>query len=145
TAGCTSGCTQNALIARYSAPCLTPSPTRPATNTPASTGTRTPTVPPTQTPGGPSATPVPSHTPTRPPTHTPTRTLTAGPTNTPGGPTPCPIQFSDVDQSNPFYVYIRCLVCRGIVSGYNTTPPCLITPCILPGANVTRGQMSKFV
>src|SRR5205814_2257973 len=60
--------------------------------------------------------------------------------------TPCPLQFSDVDPSNPFYVYIRCLACRGIVSGYSTNPPCTTrVACFLPGNLVTRGQMSKFV
>ena len=46
---------------------------------------------------------------------------------------------------NPFYTYIRCLACRGIVSGYSTSPPCATAPCFLPGNNVTRGQTAKFV
>jgi hypothetical protein len=50
-----------------------------------------------------------------------------------------------VDVSNPFYAYIRCLACRGIVSGYSGVPPCAVAPCFLPGNPVTRGQMSKFV
>ena len=37
---------------------------------------------------------------------------------------PCPNQFADVPQDSPFYGYIRCLVCRGIVNGYRTHPPC---------------------
>ncbi|HUS14634.1 MAG TPA: S-layer homology domain-containing protein [Chloroflexia bacterium] len=61
-------------------------------------------------------------------------------------PTPCPITFTDVPADNPFSPYIRCLACRGIVSGYTTSPPCATgTPCFQPGANVTRGQMAKFV
>ncbi|HUS13889.1 MAG TPA: S-layer homology domain-containing protein, partial [Chloroflexia bacterium] len=55
-------------------------------------------------------------------------------------------QFTDVPTSNPFYNYISCLACRGIVSGYTTDPPCTTgVPCFQPGANVTRGQMAKFV
>ena len=66
------------------------------------------------------------------PTATPTSTLTRTPrpTYTPGGPTACPIQFTDVDASNPFYAYIRCLACRGIVSGYSTSPPCASAPLL---------------
>jgi hypothetical protein len=41
----------------------------------------------------------------------------------PGGgpaptPTACSIQFSDVPEGSTFYAYIRCLACRGVVSGY---------------------------
>src|SRR6185437_8483362 len=55
-------------------------------------------------------------------------------------------QFSDVAADSPFYLYIRCLACRGIVGGYTTTPPCTTgVPCFLPSNAVTRGQMSKFV
>ncbi|HUS16296.1 MAG TPA: S-layer homology domain-containing protein [Chloroflexia bacterium] len=75
-----------------------------------------------------------------------TRTPGSSPTATPGGPTPCPAQYTDVDASSPFYAYVRCLACRGIVSGYTTSPPCTTgTPCFQPAANVTRGQMAKFV
>ena len=38
--------------------------------------------------------------------------------------TPCPLQFTDVPPSSPFYPYIRCLACRGIIGGY---------PCGGPG------------
>ncbi|HUS15758.1 MAG TPA: proprotein convertase P-domain-containing protein, partial [Chloroflexia bacterium] len=31
--------------------------------------------------------------------------------------TPCPIQFTDVAPTDPFYPFIRCLVCRGLISG----------------------------
>ncbi len=60
--------------------------------------------------------------------------------------TPCPIQFNDVPTTNPFYTYIRCLVCRGIISGYDCGGPG--EPC--PGRyfrsfnNVTRGQTTKM-
>src|SRR5262249_60001171 len=95
---------------------------------------------PTVTPGGPSATPWPTSTATGTrtptPTRTPTNTPTATATGTPPTATPCPFQFSDVPTDSPFYVYIRCLACRGIVSGYNTNPPCAVTPCFQPSANV---------
>src|SRR5205814_3575766 len=66
------------------------------------------------------------------------------PTITPGGPptatsTPCTIIYTDVPPSDPFYTYIRCLACRGIVNGYTTSPPCVVAPCYLPGNPVTRG------
>ncbi|HUS14387.1 MAG TPA: kelch repeat-containing protein [Chloroflexia bacterium] len=62
------------------------------------------------------------------------------------GPSPCTLQFTDVPADSPFYTYVRCLACRGIVSGYSTSPPCATgSPCFQPGANVTRGQMAKFV
>src|SRR5207248_89862 len=100
-----------------------------------------------QTPGGPTATPIPTNTRTNTPSNTPVPSSTDTPQ--PGGtatPTLCPIEFTDVLPGSPFYVYIRCLACRQIVAGYTTAPPCVTgTPCFLPGNNVTRGQMAKFV
>jgi S-layer homology domain len=61
--------------------------------------------------------------------------------------TPCPIQFQDVPPGSTFYTFVRCLACRQIVSGY----PCGGTgePCpgsyYRPGADVTRGQLSKII
>jgi hypothetical protein len=52
--------------------------------------------------------------------------------------TPCPIQFGDVDESNTFYSSIRCLACRGIVSGYSDGT-------FRPNNQVTRGQLAKMV
>ena len=40
--------------------------------------------------------------------------------------------------TDPFYEYIRCLACRGIISGYNDGT-------FRPGNNTTRGQLSKIV
>ncbi len=57
------------------------------------------------------------------------------PTSTP---TACPIQFSDVPSDNPFYEYIRCLTCRGIVSGYDDGT-------FRPNNNITRRQIAKIV
>lgn len=51
---------------------------------------------------------------------------------------PCTISFSDVDQSNPFYTWIRCLACRAIVSGY-------ADGTFRPNNDITRGQIAKIV
>ncbi|HUS13447.1 MAG TPA: S-layer homology domain-containing protein [Chloroflexia bacterium] len=86
-------------------------------------GTATP-APSSPTPLGPSATATPV-----PATRTPGPTLTVP---------ACAIAFSDVPPSNPFYVYIRCLVCRGVVSGYSDRT-------FRPGNPITRGQTTKLV
>jgi hypothetical protein len=109
-----------------------------STPTPTNTPTRTPTPLPTQTPGGPSATPIPSNTPIYTPTDTPVPVVvTDTPTPTVTS-TACPIQFSDVPNGSTFYVWIRCLACRGIVNGYSDGT-------FRPNNNVTRGQLSKIV
>jgi hypothetical protein len=53
-------------------------------------------------------------------------------------PAPCTLYFSDVPGAQPFYAPIMCLVCQGIVGGYSDGT-------FRPGANVTRGQVAKFV
>jgi hypothetical protein len=53
-------------------------------------------------------------------------------------PTACTLSFSDVLPENPFYANIRCLACRGIISGYSNGT-------FRPGADITRGQISKMV
>jgi hypothetical protein len=115
----------NTLAEHYVGPCPDPpgcpSPTPTATIPPSPTGTVTPTPPAT-------ATPSPS----------PTSTL-------------CPIIFSDVDAGNPFYSYVRCLACHGLVGGYpcgGPGEPCggsTNPPYFRPTANVTRGQLSKII
>ena len=70
-------------------------------------------------------------TPTVPPTVTPLATVS-------GTVTPCPIQFSDVPSSNTFYSAVRCLACRGIISGYSDGT-------FRPNNQVTRGQLAKMV
>jgi 5'-nucleotidase/2',3'-cyclic-nucleotide 2'-phosphodiesterase/3'-nucleotidase/5'-nucleotidase len=52
-----------------------------------------------------------------------------------------------VPPGSTFYAFIRCLACRGILSGYSTSPPCSPAgaPCFQPGANVTRGQAAKII
>jgi len=48
------------------------------------------------------------------------------------------MQFTDVPEGSTFYPFIRCLACRGIVSGYDDHT-------FRPGNSVTRGQLSKIV
>ncbi|HET6314444.1 MAG TPA: S-layer homology domain-containing protein [Chloroflexia bacterium] len=68
-------------------------------------------------------------------------------------PTACPIQFADVPptgEGSTFYTYVRCLACRQIVGGYPCGEPgeaCNGSnqPYYRPGANVTRGQLSKII
>lgn len=62
-------------------------------------------------------------------------------------PTACTIQFKDVSASSTFYSYVRCLACRGVMSGY----PCgsMDEPCpgtyFRPNVPNTRGQFAKIV
>jgi carboxypeptidase T len=94
-------------------------------------------------------TPVPSHTgtPTSTATANPTQTIAPPPTGTtPSSPTAvatstvavCTVQFDDVPPDHTFYEPVRCLACRGIVSGY-------ADGTFRPGNEVTRGQLSKIV
>jgi hypothetical protein len=53
-------------------------------------------------------------------------------------PTACAVQFSDVPAGHTFYRYVRCLVCRGVVSGYSDGT-------FRPDRVVTRGQIAKIV
>ncbi|MDQ3928760.1 MAG: PHB depolymerase family esterase, partial [Chloroflexota bacterium] len=53
-------------------------------------------------------------------------------------PIPCAVQFPDVPQGSPFYAYVRCLACRGILGGFGDG-------MFRPGSDVTRGQLSKIV
>ncbi|HUS15792.1 MAG TPA: S-layer homology domain-containing protein, partial [Chloroflexia bacterium] len=94
------------------------------------------TVGPTQTPGGGSATPAPPTVTVPPPSATaqPTATNTAVVATV----TPCPIQFTDVSPTDPFYPFIRCLACRGIISGYSDGT-------YRGGNNLTRGQAAKII
>ncbi|HEX8219044.1 MAG TPA: S-layer homology domain-containing protein [Chloroflexia bacterium] len=160
------------LAERYNEPCVAtststattvPSATNTtvpsATNTtgPSSTSTSTATTVPTATS---TNTPVPSSTNTMEPSSTSTRTATTLPTSTrtsttvpSATSTACPIQFADVPptgEGSTFYEFIRCLACRGIVGGYPCGGPgenCNGNndPYYRPGANVTRGQLSKII
>ena len=78
--------------------------------------------------------------PTPPASATPTATATATATA-------CALTFNDVPPGSTFYDWIRCLACRGIVTGYPCGGPG--EPCpgqyYRPNSNVTRGQVSKIV
>jgi hypothetical protein len=78
------------------------------------------------------------------PTPIPSSTATPGtPAPTPTG---CVINFVDVQQTDYFYEPVRYLFCRGVISGYTTSPPCDgTTPCFKPYNNTTRGQLTKIV
>ncbi|HEX8228724.1 MAG TPA: S-layer homology domain-containing protein [Chloroflexia bacterium] len=84
---------------------------------------------------------------------TPTRTpVPPTPATTPTtAPTACPIQFQDVPADYTFYSVVRCLACRGIVSGYPcgqaADEPCGTSgdPYFRPSAQISRGQIAKIV
>jgi hypothetical protein len=85
---------------------------------------------------------MPSSTPTNTPTTAPSTTPTTTPTAT-----VCPVQFNDVNITHPFYAYVHCLACRGIISGYScggNGEPCPGT-YFRPYSNITRGQVAKIV
>src|SRR5205814_730829 len=101
-------------------------------------------------------TPTNTNTPTPFPTSTATPTIanTSTVTNTPttpstatSTPTACIMKFKDVHPEDWFYGYVEWMYCHGVVSGYNTTPPCDAgqIPCFKPGNNTTRGQMAKII
>jgi hypothetical protein len=136
------------LTQRYHGePCITPSPTatRTATRTVTATATRTVTLTPppatftatrTSTPvqtAGVTNTTVPQPSTTGTPVQ-PTGTAVA----TTSTPTVCSLQFSDVPTNNTFYANIRCLACRGIITGYSDGT-------FRPNNDITRGQISKIV
>ncbi|MDQ2809237.1 MAG: S-layer homology domain-containing protein [Chloroflexota bacterium] len=153
------------LIEHYQLACGTPTATQTATGTPAATTvTRTPlpsaTLPATSTATVATLTRTPLPSATLPATGTaavatvtrtplPSATLPATGTatvTTTATATACPLQFSDVPPGSTFYSNIRCLTCQAIVGGYTDAGHCPNgAPCFQPGANVTRGQMSKFI
>jgi hypothetical protein len=85
----------------------------------------------------------------------------------------CPTSFSDVLPGSPFYPYVQCMACQGIVSGYpceDPADPCFPGPVptgstgapsptaqpaqtpapgthgyFRPGSPVTRGQLAKII
>jgi hypothetical protein len=66
-----------------------------------------------------------------------TPTITGTPPT--ASPTPmCSVQYSDVPTSNPFYSFIECLSCKGVISGYGDGT-------FRPNDLLTRGQLSKIV
>jgi outer membrane protein assembly factor BamB len=84
------------------------------------------------------------------PTYGPSPTTTSSPTYGPTPePPPCPGgTFTDVCPTDYFYNHVLALNADGILSGYNTAPPCnndLWIPCFKPYNSSTRGQISKVV
>lgn len=55
-----------------------------------------------------------------------------------GQPDQCQISFSDVHTTDWFYDFVRCLYCKGAISGY-------ADGTFRPFNNTTRGQMTKIV
>ena len=106
----------------------------PTVTVPPATATALPATA-TETPTGVAATTTPA-----PPTVTPPAGATATPTAPAATATPvnCPLPFTDVDSFNPFYQYIQCLYCRGIISGYSDNT-------FRWTNDVTRGQVSKII
>jgi hypothetical protein len=118
------------LVEHYTGPCTTPTPAMTATPSPTATPTGTPSR--TRTPA-----PAASASPTPPPVTTPT-------------PTACAITFADVPPTDPFYSFVRCLACRGLLSGYpcgGPGEPCLpgSAPYFRPTNTTTRGQAAKIL
>jgi hypothetical protein len=105
------------LMVHYVDDAPTPTATMPATATSSSTPTSSRTA--TSVSGSPTASA----------TSIPISTATS---------TACTISFTDVPQDNTFYAFIRCLVCRGIISGYDDGT-------FRPYNDITRGQIAKIV
>jgi hypothetical protein len=54
--------------------------------------------------------------------------------------------FTDVPNTNNFWLFIERAYAHGVIGGYTTNPPCTTgVPCFLSGNNVSRGQISKFI
>lgn len=76
-------------------------------------------------------------------TNTPTLAYTYTPTVMP---TACVPGFTDVQTSDWYYDYVAWMYCQGVVTGYNTDPPCSSgVPCYKPETNTSRGQMAKII
>jgi S-layer homology domain len=136
-----------------STPIRTSTPTAIRTATNIATATNTATAAATNTAPN-AATGTATITPNVPASATRTRTSTpvqAGSTSSPiatsTAVTNCAIEYTDVPPTNTFYANVRCLACRGILSGYSDPARCPETgaPCFRPGDSITRGQMAKIV
>ncbi|MDQ5823599.1 MAG: alpha/beta hydrolase-fold protein [Chloroflexota bacterium] len=124
----------------------TPTETNTATRTATSIGTSTSTMTVSTTSATTTA------------TRTVTSTGTSSPTAIPTA-TACTLEFQDVPPStevSSFYPYVRCLACKGVLSGYpcggsnpetNQPEPCGTSgnPYYRPSNQITRGQISKVV
>jgi hypothetical protein len=132
-----SGGNQNAYTARgiYTTtgiitPSVTPSVTPSTTSTASPSATGTATTAPTSSATAPATSSATSSA-------TPVATASATPPATATG-TPCTINFTDVQPSDYFYEDVRCLFCRGAISGY-------ADGTFRPFNNTTRGQMTKII
>lgn len=70
------------------------------------------------------------------------------PTITPVPPRCTGERFTDVCPGDYFYQHVLDLNDLGILSGYNSTPPCenaSQVPCFKPNNQITRGQMAKII
>lgn len=81
------------------------------------------------------------------PSASPTASTSATPNATPSA---CAIRFADVPDDHTFYPHVRCLACRGSISGYECGAPgepCdpNNTPYFRPNSHVIRGQIAKMV
>ncbi|MGA7731322.1 MAG: hypothetical protein WCD37_08620 [Chloroflexia bacterium] len=87
----------------------------------------------------------------QPPSPTPTVPVTPGTPTSTATPGTCTIEFQDVPTNHTFHPFIRCLACRGILSGYpcgGPGEPCVAPdnlPYFRPNSSVTRGQLTKIV
>jgi serine protease AprX len=119
--GCATSTAVTAVVATSTSTAVVPSATGTAV---VATSTSQPA---TQTPGGSTSTTVPS-----------TATSTTGTAVASATSTVCTITFTDVPPDNVFYSFIRCLACRGIISGYDDGT-------FRPFNDITRGQIAKIV
>jgi hypothetical protein len=117
--------TQSATPSRTATFAVTPTSTAMASPTSTSASTATPTAESTATPTTSTATP----------TVIASATTTATPPPTPAA---CTITFTDVPSEHTFYASVRCLACRGIISGYSDGT-------FRPDNLVTRSQLAKIV
>ncbi|HEX8228143.1 MAG TPA: S-layer homology domain-containing protein [Chloroflexia bacterium] len=130
-------------------PTATITSTSTSTTVPSSTSTTVPSSTSTTVPSS-TTTTMPSSTTAATGTSTRTATSVASTSTVVPSATACPIQFADVPPDHTFYTFVRCLACRAIVGGYPCGGPgeqCNANddPYYRPGANVTRGQLSKII
>ncbi|HEX8597858.1 MAG TPA: S-layer homology domain-containing protein [Chloroflexia bacterium] len=153
TSTATTTTTATATATTTTIPTSTRTSTSTATSTSTPTNTRTPISVATPTATltiTTTATPLSTGTVASSPSASPSYTVTVAAANTKIPtitPSVCSVSFTDVPPGSSFEPYVACLVCRGILSGYNTGERCAGTgePCFRPGESITRGQMAKIV
>lgn len=121
--------TDNTSMLTANVLCVTQTATTTLTNTQTASATSTNTITATASPT----------TCASPPCATQTASAISSNTGTAtASPTPCMITFGDVPSTDTFHASIRCLACRGIISGY-------ADGTFRPNNEVTRGQLAKIV